>query len=247
MSRVFWSRALTPASDSAPVDVISPFYGEEAALRGVLPLPQASTELQIPDPKAFRSMSRAAIFLSHLGMQAIPELKEALARSPFSVGIYCAVENGPIDLPSTQKMIDLPREQFAESYRKLRNPKMYLKQLPNLAAAQMGISLGIQGPLNVYTHATGGALQALDQAEFDVENGVVEIAVVCGAMSFEDPLIALRSQWARKGRTLSEGAAVQLWRRSGSRTDWNAQKLSEHSPQYGIADEIVQLAKRTKL
>ena len=131
-----------------------------------------NSEINVPDPKAVRSMSRASLFLSAYADELKVVLSPYLEKSPFSVGIYCAVENGPIDASSTVEILNRSSEvfdiTFAEAYRKLRNPKMYLKQLPNLAPAQLGISLGIQGPMNVYTNSMYASQQAIEQAEADV-------------------------------------------------------------------------------
>lgn len=169
-----------------------------------------SSDIVVPDPKAFRSMSRASLFLSSWAEEMKPILSPYLERSPFSVGIYCAVENGPIDGPSTAEILkrstDLFDFVFAEAYRKLRNPKMYLKQLPNLVPAQLGISLGIQGPMNVYTHSVYGCQQAITQAKIDLLNQSVEAAVVVSASAFDDFWVVKRSR-AQDARTICEGAA----------------------------------------
>jgi hypothetical protein len=123
------------------------------------------------------------------------------------------VENGPIDGPSTAEILNRSSDafdlQFAEAYRKLRNPKMYLKQLPNLAPAQLGISLGIQGPMNVYTHSVYACQQALEQAEADLCSRRVQVALVLTAHAFDDFWVVKRTRH-QDTRTLCEGAAVQI-------------------------------------
>lgn len=170
-------------------------------------------DIAVPDPKAMRSMSRASLFLSSMVDEMKLQLQPYLDQSPFSVGIYCAVENGPIDGPSTAEILNRSTEkfdlQFAEAYRKLRNPKMYLKQLPNLAPAQLGISLGIQGPMNVYTHSEYACQQALEQAESDLLTGMIEAAVVLTAHAFDDFWVVKRTR-LQDERTLCEGAAAQI-------------------------------------
>jgi hypothetical protein len=170
-------------------------------------------DIDVPDPKAMRSMSRASLFLSSMAEQMKTHLQPYLEKSPFSVGIYCAVENGPIDGPSTAEILNRSTEkfdhQFAEAYRKLRNPKMYLKQLPNLAPAQLGISLGIQGAMNVYTHSVYACQQALEQAEADLLTGAIDAALVLTAHAFDDFWVVKRSR-LQDERTLCEGAAAQI-------------------------------------
>lgn len=180
-------------------------------------IPMDSQEIAVPDPKAMRSMSRASLFLSSMAVEIKEVLAPFLAQSPFSVGIYCAVENGPIDGPSTAEILNRSSETFdfvyAEAYRKLRNPKMYLKQLPNLVPAQLGISLGIQGPMNVYTHSVYACQQALEQAEWDLCSGAVEAALVLSAHAFDDFWVVKRTR-LQDERVLCEGAAVQILRRA---------------------------------
>lgn len=172
-----------------------------------------NNDIVVPDPKAMRSMSRASLFMSSMAEEMKKELQPYLDKSPFSVGIYCAVENGPIDGPSTAEILNRSTEkfdfQFAEAYRKLRNPKMYLKQLPNLAPAQLGISIGIQGPMNVYTHSLYACQQALEQAEADLLSGIVEAALVLTAHAFDDFWVVKRTR-LQDDRTLCEGAAAQI-------------------------------------
>jgi hypothetical protein len=217
-----------------------------------------NSDIAIPDPKALRSMSRASLFMSGLAEEMKPFLAPYLEKSPFSVGIYCAVENGPIDGPSTAEILNRSTEtfdfQFAEAYRKLRNPKMYLKQLPNLAPAQLGISLGIQGPMNVYTHSIYACQQALEQAEADILNKTVEVSLVLTAHAFDDFWVVKRSR-LQDERTLCEGAAVQILGRSEdssreqnstSAYKKNASKeyLFDANNYFGISDPLINLIRK---
>ena len=163
MSEIKWQKANVPDLSLGATELNDEVFGK-SVLR-VSRIQIENSEITIPDPKAFRSMSRASLLLANLCAEAKAVIDPYLAQSPFSVGIYCAVENGPIDAPSTAKIIAGEEAKFAELYRKLRTPKMYLKQLPNLVPAQLGIFLGIQGVLNVYTHSRAGGVQALEQAE----------------------------------------------------------------------------------
>ncbi len=249
MSRILWAKALVPPADE-PVKELdySQYFGAAAKVPGTRAIPTATEDFALPDPRAVRSMSRAAVMLANVCMAAQETLAPFLAKSPFSVGVYCAVENGPLDYPSTMQMLELTREQFAERYKRLRNPKMYLKQLPNLAGAQMGIFLNLMGKMDVYNHSTGAALQALDQAEVDLEQGRVDAALVCTGVSFEDPLLTLRAKkFASGGRILCEGAAgiilVKDEGSNGKQTLWDPSKHSGSESYYGIGHEIITLAR----
>lgn len=239
MSQILWRNILLPDLQAEVTDLQDETYKDR--VDNVRLYPKPSSEITIPDPKAFRSMSRAAIFLSHVCMQAQETLAPFLQKSPFSVGIYCAVENGPIDGPSTAKILaQEDHTQFAEHYRKFRNPKMYLKQLPNLVPAQMGISMGLQGTMNIYTHAQMGSVHALEQAEWDLKTQTVDAALVCTAHAFDDFLVVKRTRHFDP-RTLNEGAAAMVLAKDDVFTDWQ-KKISEDPKNYfGISDQMIQL------
>ena len=245
MSQMIWSKLLIPGTDVPKTVLKDETYKE--IVEDVRLHPWANNEIPIPDPKAFRSMSRASLFLAHVCAEGKEAMAPFLAKSPFSVGIYCAVENGPIDAPSSAKIVGPEGEQkmgFAEAYRKFRNPKMYLKQLPNLVPAQMGIFLGLQGPMNVYTHSTQAGIQALEQAEWDLKTGVVEAALVCGAHGFDDFLVVRRTRHNDR-RTINEGAAAMLLVRDskGEVTNWKSKIREDQNNFYGIANPIINLLK----
>lgn len=237
MSRVLWSQTLVPDFANPPTSYCAAPYSQP--IENVRAYPVASADISIPDPKAFRSMSRAAIFLSHLATQGREAFAPFQSKSPFAIGIYCAVENGPIDGPSTQKIIDQndPAHK-ADHYRKFRNPKMYLKQLPNLAPAQLGISLGLQGPMNVYTHSTAAALHALDQAEWDLARGNVMAALVCTAHAFDDYVIVRRTRHDDP-RCLNEAGGALLLAPGGERVDWTLYAQNDPNNYFGISDPLI--------
>lgn len=231
--KILWQKAWIPNLETEIQAIDDKVFGE--SIPNVRRIEAASNEIEVPDPKAIRSMSRASVFMSGMAEEMKKVLKPYLENSPFSVGIYCAVENGPIDGPSTAEILNRSTEafdfQFAEAYRKLRNPKMYLKQLPNLAPAQLGISLGIQGPMNVYTHSVYACQQALEQAEADLLNKTVEVALVLTAHAFDDFMVVKRSR-LQDERTLCEGAAVQIL------------TLKENSEGYSLQEEMKKSAKK---
>lgn len=239
MSRMIWRNLLLPDLDAPPETVESPWY--HSKVKDVLPYPDSNESIPIPDPKAFRSMSRAALFVSHLCASASAVLRPFLDTSPFSVGIYCAVESGPIDAASTARILERDDPNgFADDYRRFRNPKLYLKQLPNLVAAQMGISLGIQGPLNVYTHSVAASLHALDQAEWDLRTGEVRAALVCTANAFDDFVVIHRAREPDR-RVLTEAAAALVLVEDGARTDWASRARRHPTHFFGLSDPMINL------
>lgn len=247
MSRMVWSQLLTPPEDAPKADLADVVYND--VVEDVRFHPWSNQEIPIPDPKAFRSMSRASLMTAHVCWQARDVLAPYLARSPFSVGVYCAVENGPLDAPSAAKILGPDGEglSFAEAYRKFRNPKMYLKQLPNLVPAQMGIFMGLQGPMNVYTHSREAGLQALEQAEWDLACGVVEAGLICTAHAFDDFLVVKRTRQFDR-RTVAEGAAALVLVASPAKvmTDWPVKVKEDPKVFYGISDRIISILKNQK-
>lgn len=242
MSQVIWKKHLAPDSAvSAEIWLDENFH---ASVENVKRYPVASADIAIPDPRAFRAMSRASVMLSHVCTEARLHFAEQVAMDPFSVGVYCAVENGPIDAPSTAKILAAASDDFVQSYRKCRNPKMYLKQLPNVAPAQMGIFFGLQGPMNVYTHSRMAGWHALDQAEQDLNSGLVEMALVCTAHAFDDFIVVKRTS-QQDSRTLTEGAAGILLGRSSARESKNWESVIHNDPKhyFGIGDPIINLAR----
>jgi len=243
----------------------SPQAWEDSVFADVIPQVRRvgveNSDIIVPDPKAVRSMSRASLFLSSWAEEMKSVLMPFLEKSPFSVGIYCAVENGPIDGPSTAEILKRNTSGefdfvFAEAYRKLRNPKMYLKQLPNLVPAQLGISLGVQGPMNVYTHSIFGAEQALNQAYVDLLAGTVEAALVVSAHAFDDFWVVKRTR-KQDARVICEGAAGLILSRNSDYAEKNVKntlnsmkKSSFHDFFYdaenyfGISDPLVNLIRK---
>lgn len=243
MSQVVWTKTLIPPTTQGPSTFRPEFYGDKLVVENTRALTFDEREAGLPDRRAFRTMSRSAILLSKIGLEAKEVVQEVLDRDPFKVGIYVAVENGPVDIETTYNMKDISPETFANEYKKHRNPTMYLKQLPNLAAAHLGIFMGVLGPMNVYNDSQNGGLHALDQAEFDLETGLVEVAIVGSSFSFENPLAVKRNAVKYQGvRTLCEGAGVLVLKKSGPRTDWATKKHQQGSDYYGVADQIIGLA-----
>ena len=239
---MIWKNIIIPPDSNAVEDLNDETF--KLSVLKVRKIATASNAFAIPDPKAFRSMSRASILLSHICQGLEDKIGSSLAASPFSVGIYCAVENGPIDAPSTFKIITGSPAEFVGLYRKLRGPKMYLKQLPNLVPAQLGISFGIQGMMNVYTHSKMGSLQALEQAEEDLWFDRIKLALVCSAHAFDDFLVVARTR-NENPAILAEGAGAMLLKKNDHKTEWRQKiKSINHSQDfYGISNQIIQLLK----
>ncbi|MBW1912372.1 MAG: hypothetical protein JRI43_04225 [Deltaproteobacteria bacterium] len=247
MSQIIWSKALIPDENVPIRDYTSKFYGNKIFVEKTKTLPIIEMQAGLPDRRVYRSISRAAVLLSLVCLKIKQEVITFLEKSQFSVGIYCAVENGPVDFESTKSMVNVTKDAFGKMYKLHRNPKMYLRQLPNLAAAQMGIFLGILGPMNVYNSSTYGSLHALEQAEMDLIDNRVKVALICSAFSFENPLIMERiKRTILKGRILCEGAGAILLVSNGSETDWKNPDYLNTKEFFGISHQIIlQILKRS--
>ncbi|KUL32850.1 beta-ketoacyl synthase N-terminal-like domain-containing protein [Chlorobium limicola] len=240
MSQIVWNNCIIPGPEVEEKPFTSKYYGNSLIIPRTRSLAIEERSAPLPDRKAYRSMSRAAVLLSMACLESLPYIQPILDRDPFSIGLYCAMENGPVDLKSAAEMVGITREEYAEQYRKSRNPKMFLMQLPNLAAAQAGIFLGIMGPLNVYNSSTFGSLHALNQAESDLETGRIDAALVCSAFSFENPLILERIRRRNlNDRVLCESAAAMLLRAGETRINWTKENFDDTRAYYGISHQLV--------
>jgi hypothetical protein len=240
MSQIIWSEALIPGENIPGQEFISEYYDGAIRIEKTKALPIIDRQAVLPDRRVYRSLSRVGILLSLVCLKAKEELDIFLRKDPFSVGVYCAVENGPVDFASVKQMVDVPKEAFSESYKKLFNPKMYLRQLPNLAAAQVGIFLGLLGPTNVYNNSGYGSIHALKQAEMDLSDNRINAALVCSAFSFENPLIMERIRRSvLNERILSEGAGAMLLVPDGIETKWQNMDYERTKEYFGISHQII--------
>lgn len=247
MSTILWKKALVPPPTEAAGALRWDDYGDALSVPGALRFAAADADLvDLPDPRAYRSLSRAGLLLAACGLPAREALAPLVEADPHRVGLYAAIEWGPNDYASARRMVDTPPEHFAADYKAFRSAKQYFKMLPNVPAAQLAIFLGVRGPLTVFNHSRLGALHALDQAEEDLVSGRVDAALVCSAFSLEDPLLAARARRsAGSEAVLSEGAACLLLGPNGERTDRAAQQApGGHA--YGIATDLVLLALRSE-
>jgi hypothetical protein len=243
VSRMLWKMALQP-SDELPVHHRYGLYDGDVCVPRSAAFPESNEQLvELPDPRAFRSLGRTGMLLMAAGLPSQKVLAPLVEEDPFAVAIYCAIENGPNDFASARQMIDTPVEEFAATYKRLRSPKQYLKQLPNIPPSQLAIFLGIMGAVNVYQHSRFGCLHALDQAEFDLNAGTVRAALVCSAFSLEDPLLSMRAYHnAWDSMVLCEGAASVVLGRDGEYTDWRSRLPPYEDRFHGIAQDLMILA-----
>jgi hypothetical protein len=246
MAQLIWRDALLPTDEPVGEMVFDIFA---PALR--VPNTQAIAKTEndfpeIPDRKALRLMSRTSVLLSALMMRAKGVVDDLLKKDPFRVAVYCAVENGAESYACVKGLLDISDDEFAEKYRRLRSPKHYLKQLPNLAPAQMGIFLGLVGPLNVFHNSRHGGRHALEQMQSDFRLGLVDAGIVVSANSFEDPLLTYRNCVdCGPDKILREGAGAAIFvRDSGPLPKLD---LTQSVYSYGIATHTIELATKGEM
>ncbi len=213
MLNLIWSNQLTPTAQSPVGPKTYEVYPSHFEIPLTRAIEKEDKDLgELPDRRAIRSMSRASVMLSSVCLQGKEIIAPYVQAAPFEVGIYCAINHGPEDYQCAKDLIGCPQSEFAARYKKSRSPKHYLKQLPNLEPAQLGIFLGIMGPVNTFNHSTQGAYQAMEHAEFDIRTNKVKVALVCSAFSLEDPLLSLKTRTeAPKDSILTEGAVAFLF------------------------------------
>lgn len=242
MAQLIWSDSLLPSVE--PVVTLNfaefkePLRVENTQAIAI----QENDFLEIPDRKALRLMSRSSVLMSALMMRAKSFVTDLLAADPFRVATYCAIDNGAESYSCVEGLLEIAPNEFAEKYRRLRSPKQYLKQLPNLAPAQMGIFLGLVGPLNVFHHSHYAGHHALDQMQADFKSGLVDFGIVVSANSFEDPLLTYRNRQDAGDKVLREGAGAAIFSANGGREQRLSALEFESAYDYGIASHTIELS-----
>lgn len=245
MSQLIWSSVRRP-SKTTPIEVKTyPIVSHDIAIENTREIKVPDRDLIIiPDPRAYRSMSRTSLMLSSITLESKSALQPFIDRDCFRIGIYAAIDATPEEYESIKALPDDHDAEFVLIYKKLRSPKQYFKQLPNLTAAQLGIFLNITGPIYTFTHLKYGSLHALDQAESDLFNNVIDTAVVGSAFTFEDPLMSLYvRQKTHPTTTLCEGAGCLILVRNDVKTCWKDElykvNSSHQEESFGISTNLI--------
>ena len=237
MSKVLWKHFVYPHGNNlgektVHIRCISP----EKIIEKVRSFSYSNKQLLGEFSQATRSCSRACCLMHFACANISAEHLKLIRDDSFRVGIYCAVENGSVDYEIVEKVLEGKREEFHQNYKRERNPKMYLKQLPNLAAAQIGISYEINGPTYVFTHPQLGAIHALEQAEFDLAQSQIDFALVICAFSDEDPLNLLKHK-QRQDLPLSESAVVLLLGTGSEKSETMTSQKRDYN--YGMTNQLI--------
>jgi hypothetical protein len=247
VSQILWKQALRPSIGAMPQPILYDVYCDDAFSFSV-PRTSALSEtdeqiVELPEPRSARCLNRAGLMLASVGLQSKEALAGYLDVDPVSVGLYCAMQDGPDDYKSAKEMAHLPPEDFARTYKFLRSPKRFLREEACLQASFLSIFLGTMGPLYAFTHSRWAALHALEQAECDLRDGTVKAALVISAFSLEDPLVSMRIRRSLPARSiLCEGAAALVLTANGEYTNWRSEIPEDDECFYGSAHDLVLLA-----
>lgn len=247
MSTTVWKHVVRPALDQVSHDCVFDVYERfDFRIPRTVSLPVRDEDIvELPDPRSFRALSRAGLLLNAAGLPSLDVLKPFVEKDPFSVGIYCGMQNGPEDYNSAKQMAYTSPEDFARTYKLLRSSKQFFRQIPNIPPALLSIFVGAMGPQYVFSHSRWACLHALEQAEFDLNAGTVEAALVCSAFSLEDPLLTMRVRRNISDHyLLCEGSAALVLVPNGHTTEWRDLIPTDDTRFYGTAHDLVLLASR---
>lgn len=247
MSRIAWKQTLT-----APYGDISQSQVWEAhgfQVPRAFRLNEEDEKLaELPEPRAYQVLNRKAMLLAAVGLQSRPLLASLIEEDPFSVGLYCAAEKGPGDFNVTYRMIGEDLEQFATIYKGNRSPKRFFKEIANIPVSHLGMFLGITGPHLAFTNSNWACLHALEQAELDLEMGVVKAALVCAAFAIEDPIAVLRLQRQLSPTSVMvEAAAALILLPDQTKTDWRARCQPANGHSFGTAHDLLHIAMEAQI
>jgi hypothetical protein len=245
VSAIVWANAVKPSEGAVPEERVYEVYENfDFRIPRTVPLPVADDFIvELPDPRSFRALSRAGLMLHAAALPCKEIVAPFVNDDPFSVGIYCAMQNGPEDYNSAKQMVETPREDFARRYKLLRSSKQFFRQIPNIPPAMLSICIGAMGPQYVFSHSRWACLHALEQAEFDLQAGLVRATLVCSAFSLEDPLLTMRIRRDIEDKVLlCEGAAALVLVPDGKPVDWRLNLPHDPDRFFGTAHDLVLLA-----
>ncbi len=242
MSRIIWRQTLAPLPGQLPACRVYEFPGTLFRVPRTAAFADADEELvALPEPRAYNVLNRAGLLLAAVGLGSRSALAPFLEADPYSVGLYCAISRGPNDYHSASQMKQAHKDEFAATYKLLRSPKWVFREMTNIPAAQLGIFLGIRGPMLVFNDSQWACLHAIEQAESDVQAGSVQAALVCSAFSLEDPLTCMRlRRGLPPGCVLSEAAAAVVLVRGGER-NWRRAVDAGEMCCFGTAQDLTLL------
>lgn len=201
-------------------------------------VPISSTALfSFPERRLIRSMGRYSLLLSYC-LNAIKDSFELGRFALDRIGVYLALDSGPVFDSALKELASVNSSDLAVEFKKLVPPKQHLKTNFGIGAAIIPILLKSQGPINTFYNLRTGVKEAFDFAEFDIQRGAIDLAVVASAFSGEDRLGCLRTSKKLGIATLKEGAGIVLMGASQNPINiWD--ELDVSSWEFGIASPLL--------
>lgn len=166
---------------------------------------------------------------------------------PHRVGLYCAVYGGNFPYKVFEKRALNPQQHFENCLAQLR-PQDMLKRSNGVSAAQLGLYLGTTGPTLAYINKYFGAIQAIEQATFDLEQNKVDCAIVISALSLEDdPLTEIDIEGDDNNPVRTESAVIiGITGKSHDALLSKARQFVSKKREYGISQPLIDLSKYIK-
>lgn len=224
------------------------FCQDQIALQSAALIPFKNENMvEVEDLRVLRSLSRAGLILYRVAKECVESFGSSFLKDPIRTGLYCGVDQGPMDYNLVEEISKSEDSEMGSILLRYTKPKQLFKMYPNYSTNQVGIMLGIEGPMQTFTNMHFGSFHALEQAEFDLWRGVIDFALVCSANSLEDPMVGKRLELqAPLNSTLSEGGAAIILAKSSERTKWENYKEKSDELFYGIANPLIKVVSNKK-
>lgn len=207
-------------------------------------VPQENAKLANAAPAGLaRSMNRTGLLLAECVLGLDPARLKLIRENAARAAIYCAAEPSTLAHPEILKYLEHPEP---AAYARLIPPKWGLQCSIGLAASAAAILLDIEGGVHTFNHPYLSNEQALQQAALDLQDGVVDYALVCAVSSLEDPLMIARWKFDHPQIQFCEGAGALLIKK-GNSTLPDLKRRVPTGPYFGCADPLIQFVRGTNL
>jgi len=196
----FW-RGLSNGESGAALLDIPGVEGLPARFAAPVPLSVTQLEDMLPNPRAGKSMSRAALFAMVAARGAATQAGfKAGEVAPERVGTSLGMGGlGLLDIDHLERSFDIFARSYDDGARTLdrallwRNtaqsmhPLTPLKALPNIAAANLAIQFDARGPSQTHATACTSGAQALGDALHMIRSGRCDAVIAGGSDSMVNP------------------------------------------------------------
>jgi 3-oxoacyl-[acyl-carrier-protein] synthase II len=197
---LLWAGIAAGKSGASLID----FPGAEglpARFAASVPFNTAQLETMLPNPRAGKTMSRAAMFAMIAAAEAAYAAKFAPgAYDPARVGTSLGMGGlGLMDREHMETTLDVfarsrdeatgavdPARLFRHTLERI-HPLTPLKALPNIAAANLAIQFGARGPCQTHATACTSGTQAIGDASRLIRWGLCDAMIAGGADSMVNP------------------------------------------------------------